>query len=144
MKANELRIGGRYTLKLFGTVRPIELLDYCEYSGQKEKPRRIWTVREVETGKCYTVFTARKFLEELPTPEAPLQNLNTALWFAGNRRSDTLVATATDVSTVSAAHETLDTSGQSVQGMPNEQVVEIVVQPNAPDVQGTAAQTPVA
>jgi len=129
MKANELRIGGRYTLKLFGTARPIELLDYREYSGQKEKPRRIWTVREVETGKCYTVFTARKFLEELPTPEAPLQNLNTA---------------ATDVSTVSAAHETLDTSGQSVQGMPNEQVVEIVVQPNAPDVQETAAQTPVA
>lgn len=129
MKANELRIGGRYTLKLFGTVRPIELLDYREYSGQKEKPRRIWTVREVETGKCYTVFTARKFLEELPTPEVPLQNLNTA---------------ATDVSTVSAAHETLDTSGQSVQGMPNEQVVEIVVQPNAPDVQETAAQTPVA
>jgi len=129
MKANELRIGGRYTLKLFGTVRPIELLDYREYSGQKEKPRRIWAVREVETGKCYTVFTARKFLEELPTPEAPLQNLNTA---------------ATDVSTVSAAHETLDTSGQSVQGMPNEQVVEIVVQPNAPDAQETAAQTPVA
>ena len=64
MKTKELQIGKRYRIKVFGSVREVILLDFQDYSAQKEKPRRIWSVREIETGKNYTVFTARKFLAE--------------------------------------------------------------------------------
>lgn len=64
MHARNVKVGGRYNLKIFGSVRPVDVVGHQSY-GKGEKPRNIWSVVEVNTGKYYSVFSARSFLEKI-------------------------------------------------------------------------------
>lgn len=73
MHASKVKVGGRYNLKLFGTVREVDVVGFQSYEG-KEKPRKIWSVVETNTGKCYSVFSARSFVGKVsdePRPPDP-------------------------------------------------------------------------
>lgn len=75
MHASNVTVGGRYKLKLFGSVRVVDVLEFQAYDT-KERPKKIWTVVEVDTGKHYTVFAARSFLEKLEEgPKGPYPEL---------------------------------------------------------------------
>lgn len=73
MHASKVQVGGRYNLKLFGAVREVDVVGFQSYEG-KEKPKKIWSVVETKTGKCYSVFSARSFVEKIsdgPKPPDP-------------------------------------------------------------------------